>query len=90
MVPIPEAMVVVLPISIHAPTRGATYNGAKYFIHCAGRAYGTEDLPNGRVGISRLRGSNDYNPVTGGHFSPAMKGCNFRYFRRPNFAFRED
>ena len=66
------------------------YNGAKYFIHCAGRAYGTEDLPNGRVGISRLRGSNDYNPVTGGHFSPAMKGCNFRYFRRPNFAFRED
>ena len=22
-------------ISIHAPTRGATYNGAKYFIHCA-------------------------------------------------------
>ena len=66
------------------------YNGVKYFVHCAGRAYGTEDLPNGRVGISRLSGSNDYNPVTGGHFSPAMKACNFRYFRRPNFSFRED
>lgn len=64
-------------------------NGTKYFIHCAGRYYGTENLPNGRVGISKLSGSNDYNPITGEHFTPAMPACGFRYFRRPNFAFRE-
>lgn len=64
-------------------------NGTKYFIHCAGRYYGTESLPNGRVGISKLSGSNDYNPITGERFTPSMPACGFRYFRRPNFVFRE-
>lgn len=66
-------------------------NGEKYFIHCAGRSYGTSDLPTGRVGISkRTRGANNYNCVTGNTFEPAMKSCNFRYFRRPNFSFLND
>lgn len=65
--------------------------GTQYFIHCAGRSYGTEALPSGRVGISkRIGGANNYNCVTGGTFEPAMKSCNFRYFRRPNFTFVED
>ena len=66
-------------------------DGEKYFIHCAGRSYGTNDLPTGRVGISkRTGGSNNYNCVTGTTFEPAMKPCNFRYFRRPNFSFVND
>lgn len=64
-----------------------TYEGKMYWIHCAGRAYGTADSPTGRVGISRIDVSNDYNPVTDTTFSPAMRNCRFRYFRRPQFAF---
>ena len=33
--PDPDDLPLFSGISIHAPTRGATYNGAKYFIHCA-------------------------------------------------------
>ena len=39
-------------ISIHAPTRGATYNGAKYFIHCADfnpRSHEGSDRSTGRL-----------------------------------------
>lgn len=67
---------------------GRDAEGTEYFIHCAGRSYGTQERPSGRVGISTRRGVNSYNCVTGGTFTPAMKGCNFRYFRRPNFVFQ--
>lgn len=62
----------------------------KYFVHCAGRYYGTDSLPSGRVGISTKRGENSYNCVTGESFAPPMKSCSFRYFRRPNFSFVDD
>lgn len=64
-----------------------SYNGKTYWIHCGGKVYGTEALPNGRVGISTKTGMNSYNPVLGNTFEPAMNSCNFRYFRRPRFAF---
>ncbi len=67
-----------------------TYEGRTYWIHCAGRAYGTKDSPTGRVGISCISSSNSYNPVTGGTFEPAMSRCRFRYFRRPRFSFTEE
>ncbi len=66
-----------------------TCNGKLYFIHCAGRAYGTPDSPSGRVGISCLDAENNYNLVTDSTFSPSMKKCRFRFFRRPQFAFIE-
>ena len=65
-------------------------NGRNAFVHCAGKYYGYEDRPTGRVGISISGGTNSKNPVTGGTFSPAMKGCTFRYFRRPNFQFKSE
>ncbi len=65
-------------------------NGQDYWIHCGGSYYGTETLPSGRVGISVRSGSNNYNPVDGTTFEPAMKGCDFKYFRRPQFAFEEE
>ena len=65
-------------------------DGKDYWIHCGGSAYGTTDTPKGRVGISLKSGSNSYNPVDGSNFSPAMKGCNFKYFRRPRFEFVEE
>lgn len=67
-----------------------SYNGKSYWIHCGGRAYGTDELPKGRVGISTKTGSNSYNPVTGTNFEPAMKACGFKYFRRPRFSFIGD
>lgn len=66
------------------------HDDKEYFIHCAGRSFGTPERPTGRVGISVRRGSNSYNCVTGDSFEPAMKGCNFQYFRRPNFAFSDE
>ncbi len=60
------------------------------FIHCAGRYYGYADRPTGRVGISISGQTNNINPVTGTTFAPAMKGCTFKYFRRPNFVFLGD
>lgn len=66
-------------------------DGTEYFIHCAGRSYGTEASPSGRVGISVKKGSyNSYNCVTGGSFEPSMKPCNFKFFRRPAFSFLDD
>lgn len=62
-------------------------NGAKLWIHCGGRYFGTADTPKGRVGISKTTGANNYNPVDGTTFSPSMPGCKFKYFRRPRFAF---
>lgn len=64
--------------------------GKNAFVHCAGRYYGYADRPTGRVGISVSGESNNINNVTGTTFSPAMKGCTFRYFRRPNFVFQND
>lgn len=66
---------------------GADENGNDYWIHCAGRAYGTEASPSGRVGISLANVTNGFNPVDGSSFSPDMKACRFRYFRRPRFTF---
>lgn len=67
-----------------------TYNNKKLWIHCGGSSYGTTEYPNGRVGISAASGYNEYNPVDGSTFSPAMKNCRFRYYRRPQFAFTDD
>lgn len=67
-----------------------SYNGNTYWIHCGGRAYGTEASPSGRVGISVVSGMNNFNPVDGSEFEPAMKGCRFRFFRRPRFTFTDD
>lgn len=66
-----------------------TYDKKEYWIHCAGKSYGTPDSPSGRVGISLASESNSYNPMDGTDFSPAMKSCNFRYYRRPQFEFVE-
>lgn len=63
------------------------HDGKMYWIHCGGSAYGTEASPKGRVGISLSSGYNSYNPVNGTSFEPSMKGCNFRYYRRPQFSF---
>lgn len=65
-------------------------NGKTFWIHCAGKAYGTEASPSGRVGISVVSGMNNYNPVDGSEFEPAMKGCRFRFYRRPRFTFTDD
>lgn len=66
-------------------------DGVKYFVHCAGKSYGTKESPSGRVGISKRKGgSNQYNCVTDSVFEPEMKACNFRYFRRPRFTFIDD
>lgn len=67
-----------------------TYDGNMLWIHCGGSAYGTEDSPKGRVGISKISGYNNYNPVTGNTFEPKMKSCRFRYYRRPRFTFTDD
>lgn len=64
--------------------------GQNAWIHCGGSSYGYEGRPKGRVGISVDSGSNDVNPILGGTFSPAMKGCRFRYYRRPRFQFVEE
>lgn len=61
--------------------------GKNAWIHCGGSSFGYTDRPKGRVGISVSSGTNNINNVTGGTFSPEMKACNFRYFRRPNFQF---
>ncbi len=61
--------------------------GQRAWIHCGGSAYGYADRPLGRVGISVESGSNVSNPILGGTFAPAMKGCRFRYYRRPHFTF---
>lgn len=66
------------------------YGGRDYWIHCGGSAYGTDTLPKGRVGISVATGKNSYNPIDGSEFSPAMKGCKFKYYRRPRFEFVEE
>ncbi len=65
-------------------------DGKDYWIHCGGSSYGTESSPKGRVGISLSSGLNSDNPVTGDTFSPAMKACKFKYFRRPRFTFTDD
>lgn len=67
-----------------------TIGGQKAFIHCAGKYYGYDVRPSGRVGISVSSGTNNRNNVLGTTFSPAMKSCSFHYFRRPNFEFAED
>lgn len=64
--------------------------GKAYWIHCGGRYYGSDESPTGRVGISLKSGMNNYNPVDGTTFGPAMKSCQFRYFRRPQFSFLDD
>lgn len=64
--------------------------GRHVWVHCGGSSFGYAARPKGRVGISLPRGENNYNPVTGGTFSPPMKGCNFQYFRRPRFEFKDD
>lgn len=61
--------------------------GQNAWIHCGGSSYGYEGRPKGRVGISVDSGSNNVNPILGGTFSPPMKGCRFRYYRRPRFTF---
>lgn len=66
-----------------------TYEGKAYWIHCGGSTYKTDFAPKGRVGISVASGKNDYNPVDGSTFEPAMKACKFKYFRRPRFEFVE-
>lgn len=65
-------------------------NGQHLWIHCAGKSYGYEERPRGRVGISLSKGSNSQNPITGDTFAPPMKGCDFKLFRRPNFSFIDD
>lgn len=67
-----------------------SFNGNAYWIHCGGKAYGTEASPSGRVGISVVSGMNNFNPVDGSEFEPAMKGCRFRFYRRPRFTFTDD
>ncbi len=67
-----------------------TYDGNMLWIHCGGSSYGTADSPKGRVGISKPAGYNNYNPVYGTTFEPAMKNCRFRYYRRPRFTFTDD
>lgn len=69
---------------------GKSMSGDNLFIHCAGKRYGYEGRDSGRVGISKKRNSNGYNPVTGEYFDPQMPACNFKYFRRPNFGFIGD
>ena len=64
--------------------------GQNAWIHCGGSSFGYEGRPKGRVGISVDSGSNQENPILGGTFSPAMKGCRFRYYRRPRFEFAEE
>lgn len=64
--------------------------GQQAWIHCAGTAYGYEDRPKGRVGISLASGSNSYDPITNTTFAPPMKSIRFRYFRRPRFVFADD
>ncbi|MBQ7781784.1 MAG: C40 family peptidase [Lachnospiraceae bacterium] len=66
---------------------GTDSNGNNYWIHCAGRRYGTTASPSGRVGISLPSVTNSYNPVDGSSFEPMMPACRFRYFRRPRFSF---
>lgn len=66
-----------------------TYEGKAYWIHCGGSAYKTDFAPKGRVGISVASGKNNYNPVDGTTFEPAMNACRFKYFRRPRFEFAE-
>lgn len=65
-------------------------NGRHAWIHCGGSSYGYDERINGRVGISVNAGTNNYNPVSGSTFSPEMKSCNLRYFRRPRFEFAGD
>ena len=65
-------------------------DGQHAWIHCGGSSFGYDDRPRGRVGISKSSGSNSKNNILGGTFSPPMKGCNFRYFRRPRFVFLDD
>lgn len=62
-------------------------NGQHAFIHCAGKYYGNADRPSGRVGVSVPSGENSTIATIGGNFSPAMKSCKFKLFRRPNFQF---
>lgn len=69
---------------------GKNAAGDNLFIHCGGKRYGYDGRDKGRVGISKKRGGNGYNPVTGEYFEPQMPGCNFKYFRRPNFGFLDD
>lgn len=63
------------------------FGGKKAWIHCGGSSYGYEERPLGRVGISLESGSNSSNFISGGSFSPPMKGCNFIYYRRARFQF---
>lgn len=65
-------------------------NGRHVWIHCGGKSYGYSEKPNGRVGISVTSGTNSYDPISGSFFSPEMKSCNFKYFRRPKFEFADD
>lgn len=67
-------------------------NGKDVFIHCGGSYFGYKDRPKGRVGISINQSgtSNTYNNITGGNFSPAMKGTEFKFFRRPQYQFTDD
>lgn len=64
-------------------------DGEDAIIHAGGSSFGTDDSPTGRVGISiNIPGrNNSKNPITGETFEPAMKGTNFKYFRRPQFEF---
>lgn len=67
-----------------------TIDGESYWVHCGGKKFATASLSNGRVGISKTDGVNNYNPVTDEYFSPGMKQCAFKYFRRPQFQFAGD
>lgn len=75
------------PGSNHIGIYVGEIDGRHAWIHCGGKSYGTESLPNGRVGISTASGKNDKNPISGGTFAPPMNRCNFTYFRRPRFIF---
>lgn len=64
--------------------------GKHAWIHCGGSSFGYAERPRGRVGISTSSGINSENIITGGSIDPPMKACNFRYFRRPRFQFKDD
>jgi len=64
--------------------------GQQAWIHCAGRAFGFEERPSGRVGISLPSGSNNYDHISGIFYEPPMGSITFNYFRRPRFIFAGD
>lgn len=67
-----------------------TIGGQQAWIHCAGKTYGYDERPSGRVGISLPSGTNNYNHINGTTYEPAMKSITFNYFRRPRYTFADD